>query len=250
MFSEDTRPLDKIASNKEVALYGQIFDRIREWIRNGKLKEGDMLPSERTLAELFDVSRVPVREALKVLEFMGVVQRVQGKGVYVKKISVGNIIDNIDFVMMNPKHTLLDLFEVREGIETQAAYLAAQRRTEDDLAAMENAQQAMKRIQGGDILEPFMDFHSAVITASHNMAIVEINQFLSDWLRYLRKQFLKDSNAGDKGTHDHGEVFECIKAGDDIGAARKMREHLERAKAELVKTMKENEARDLDNPVA
>ena len=208
----------------------------------GKLKEGDMLPSERELAEIFDVSRVPVREALKVLEFVGVVQNVHGKGVFVKKITADNIIGNLDFVMMNPKHTMFDLFEVRAGIEVQAAYLAAERRTDEDIAAMSEALDAIgqKEEGSGNILKPSMDFHSAVISASHNMAIVEINQFLADWLSCLRQQFINSTPSSNWGLQDHRAVFERIKAGDSQGAALAMQEHLARSKSKMVESMGEN----------
>jgi GntR family transcriptional repressor for pyruvate dehydrogenase complex len=241
VFKETTLPLDKTVQKKESALYVQIFDRIRQWIRMGKLKEGDMLPSERELAEVFDVSRVPVREALKVLEFVGVVQNIHGKGVFVKKITVDNIIGNIDFVMMNPKHTMLDLYEVRAGIEVQAAYLAAERRTDEDIAAMSEALEAINEKDEGNegILKPSVDFHSAVIKASHNLALSEINQFLVDWLSCLRQQFIKTAPAHNLGLQDHREVFERIKAGDSQGASQRMQEHLARSKMGMIEAVRE-----------
>jgi len=238
---ETTPPLDKTVQKKEAALYVQIFDRIRQWIRMGKLKEGDMLPSERELAEIFDVSRVPVREALKVLEFVGVVQNVRGKGVFVKKITVDNIIGNIDFVMMNPSHTAIDLVEVRAGIEIQAAYLAAERRGDEDLAVMSAALEATEReLQGnGDGTGPVADFHSAVIVASHNAAIGEINQFLADWIGCLRQQFIKSTPSSDRGLKDHRAILERIEARDSRGAALLMQEHLARSKARMIESMGE-----------
>ncbi len=200
-----------------------------------------MLPSERELAEIFDVSRVPIREALKVLEFVGVVQNVHGKGVFVKKITANDIIDNIDVVMMNSNHALLDLFEVREGIEIQAVYLAAERRTDEDLATIEAALDEMGRKDdaGAGFMESTMDFHSAVIAASHNMALVDINRYLIDWLRYLRNQFMKGSRTSEQAVSDHRELFDLIKAKDSAAASQKMREHLARAKHVLEQAVRE-----------
>ncbi|HWR31396.1 MAG TPA: winged helix-turn-helix domain-containing protein, partial [Negativicutes bacterium] len=79
----DIQPINRDGNNETDALYMQIVERIRQWILKGQLKDGDLLPSERDLAQMFDVSRVPVREALKVLEFLGAVKHVRGKGVYV-----------------------------------------------------------------------------------------------------------------------------------------------------------------------
>jgi GntR family transcriptional regulator, transcriptional repressor for pyruvate dehydrogenase complex len=226
------QPLDRMAVKKTDALYGQIFSRIRQWIREGQLQEGDPLPSERELAEEFGVSRVPVREAMKILEFLGAIQRIPGRGVFVKKIGVSNIVDSIDFMMLDTNHTLLDLFEAREGIEIQAAFLAAQRRTEVDLADLETAIQEMERKfrRGEDFAEASMSFHSAVLVASHNLAIVQINRFLADWLRYLRRQYLKGARTSEAGLHDHRAIAETIRLRDSAGASRAMQEHLARAK--------------------
>ena len=167
--------------------------------------------------------------------------QIGGKGVFVKKITVDNIIGNIDFVMMNPRHTALDLFEVRSGIEVQAAYLAAERRTEADIAAMSEALAATAReLEGGsDAAKPSTDFHSAVVMASHNLAILEINQFLADWLGHLRQQFIKSTPTSDRGLRDHRAIFERIEAGDGAGAALQMQEHLARSKSRMVDSMGE-----------
>jgi GntR family transcriptional repressor for pyruvate dehydrogenase complex len=130
--------LDK--SNKAAdALYAQIVGRIRQWVREGKLKEDELLPSERELAAVFNVSRVPVREALKTLEFLGVVQRVRGKGVAVKRVTINHVLSHIEFLLVDPLSTLQDLFEVREALEVQAAGLAAIRRTNKDIEEMDGA---------------------------------------------------------------------------------------------------------------
>jgi GntR family transcriptional repressor for pyruvate dehydrogenase complex len=241
LLEERIQPLNKVLNNDKNALSNQIYNRIREWLRSGKLKEGDPLPSERELAQLFDVSRVPVREALKVLEFVGIVRSIRGKGVFVKKISPNDIINTIDFVMMDHTHTLLELFEVREGIETQAAYLAAERRTIEDLKNIESQlsvidQNASKNLSSVDST---LDFHSAIIVASHNSALIEINHFLSEWLRFLRTKYIGSTVGNDIGRAEHRSLFELIEAKDCIGAANMMRSHLIRAKSVIAQAIQD-----------
>lgn len=250
MHADEIKPLDRSAFSGGKALYSQIFHQIRQWIREGKIVEGDMLPSERDLAQMFDVSRVPVREALKILEFTGVAEHVRGKGVFVKKISINNLISNIDFVLMDSAHTLLDLFEAREGIEIQAASLAAQRWNDADMAAMEAAITSMERNlnTGRNILDTSMSFHTAVLAASHNKAIWEINQYLSDWLRLAREEIYKQMPVHQEGLNNHKEILERIRQRDGEGAASKMKEHLVRSKTiirqgiELARKAAETEA--------
>ncbi len=75
----EEQELNKLMDKSSEVLYAQIVERIRVWIIKGYLKEGDTLPSERELAQMFDVSRMPVSQALKILEFLGVVQHIRGK---------------------------------------------------------------------------------------------------------------------------------------------------------------------------
>lgn len=232
MLTEPREALDRSTSSGGSMLYTQIFHKIRQWIREGKLKEGDMLPSERDLAQLFDVSRVPVREALKILEFTGIAEQIRGKGLFIKKISVNNLISNIDFVLMDSEQTLLELFEAREGIEIQAAALAAQRWNETDMANMEAAIASMERQlrTGEEILDTSMSFHTAVIAASHNKAMWEINLYISDWLHLARERIYRQSLVHEEGLLHHKQILECIRLHDSDGAAQKMKEHLVRSK--------------------
>ena len=226
-------PQEKISSSEGEALYILVFDRIREWLRTGRLAEGEPLPSERELAQMFGVSRVPVREALKVLEFFGIVQRVRGEGLLVRKVSANDIIESVGFVTMNPAYTIRELFEVRMGVETQAACLAARRRDTGDLEAMEAALERSSRQPLA--VEPFQGFHSALIAASHNTALVEINGFLSDWLRHLRAKYMYSPVGGERGIADHRELFRTIEARDCPGAMACMQAHLVRAKAMIAR---------------
>jgi GntR family transcriptional repressor for pyruvate dehydrogenase complex len=231
------RPLDKVVDKSSDALYAQIVERIRQWIREGRLREGDPLPSERELAQMFDVSRVPVREALKILEFLGAVQHIRGKGVFVKKININQVLDNIDFVMMDPVHTLLDLFEAREAIEFQATRLAATRRTAQDIAAMEAAIIEMDRniIMGRDVAESSLKFHSAVIDAAHNEVLLKINDFLADLLSYSRRHSLKDPGRHEIALGYHKQILQKIREQDADGAVTVMQEHLSRAKEVIMR---------------
>lgn len=233
-----SEPLERVSDNSPDSLYAQIVDRIRQWIRDGQLKEGDQLPSERELAQMFDVSRVPVREALKILEFLGAVQHIRGKGVFVKKINISNVLNNIEFMMIDPIHTLSDLFEAREAIEFQATMLAAQRRTDEDLRAMEAAVDEMEQKikEGKDVVDASAQFHNAVIAASHNVILMSINESLGNLLKFSRQKSLKDASRWHTSLGYHKEIMQKIKEKDGEGAHRLVREHLANAKEYIVKT--------------
>lgn len=228
----DITPINRDERKETDALYMQIVERIRQWILTGRLKDGDLLPSERDLAQMLGVSRVPVREALKVLEFLGAVKHIRGKGVYVKKIGIDHVLNNIDFLMADPTHLLSDLYEARQGLESQAALLAAERRTENDLLLIESEIMEMEKVMvlGGDVGEASVRFHTAVIAASHNTLLMRINEMFMDLLRFSRSRSLqKVSRYGDV-LRDHRFILEKIHQRDGEGAAKALRDHLEVAK--------------------
>jgi len=231
-FLGEVRPLDREMETTTDALYIQIVGRIRQLILEGKLKEGDRLPSERELGQMLQVSRVPVREALKTLEFLGAVRHIRGKGVFVKKIQIGSVVENIDFVLVDPIHALEDLFEAREAIEYQAAFLAARRRTAQDLAVLEGIIIEMEKLLtlGHDIAEASLKFHTAVVAASHNVVLARINEFLADLLLYSRRETLRDVARRGSAVKHHRQILARIEQRDAEGAAAAMRDHLAEAK--------------------
>jgi len=81
---------------------------------------------------MFSVSRVPAREALKILEFVGIIENVSGKGMYFRNISLKQLSDKIDFAIKTGGDNIKNLFETRALLETKAACYAASRRTEED----------------------------------------------------------------------------------------------------------------------
>ncbi len=230
--------LNKLVDKSSETLYSQIVERIRQWIMQGYLKEGDALPSERELAQMFDVSRVPVREALKIMEFLGVVQHVRGKGVFVKKMDIHNVLNNIDFLVSDSESGIHDLFEAREAIESQAARLAAQRRTDEDLYAMEDSILEMERniTMKRDLKGPSLRFHSALISASGNIVLVKIYEYLSDLVNYSLQQSLKDTARHEPSLSHHKQIFQKIKDRDPDGAVEAMQKHL-RESDEAIKNL-------------
>lgn len=218
----------KTAERQNDNLYSKIVDDIRLSIRNGDLKVGDKLLPERELAIHYDVSRVPVREALKILEFLGVIEQVRGKGVFIKKIEMKQVLSHIDFMIKDPEAALVDLFEAREAIETQAVYLAAIRHTEEDLALLQEAVIEMQiNIElGKEVEKASVKFHTAVIAASHNQVLITINDLLSDLLSLSRQYSLKDPKRHTIALNYHRNIFIAIRDKDPEKAKALMYEHL------------------------
>ncbi len=163
----------------------QATERLLEYIEKQELKPGDLLPSETSLAASFGVSRPVIREALKHLEGKGVVEIVNGKGTLVRPIDSDPLRRFFLRLTQMEQDSILELMEIRRGLEVQAATLAAQRKTPADLEAMQKAVRAMR--ESMDDLDRFtqldVEFHIAIAAASHNSILVYLVESIRDALR-------------------------------------------------------------------
>ncbi|MGD9343686.1 MAG: GntR family transcriptional regulator, partial [Desulfuromonadales bacterium] len=124
----------------------EIVSQIKQLISKGDLKPGDRIPSERELATMLGVSRPSVREAIMVLEAMGFVESRQGGGTYVKALTEASIMNPLaKLVEKRDPELLRSLAEVRMGLESWSAYLAAQRATDADIAEMRRLYKIMEK---------------------------------------------------------------------------------------------------------
>jgi GntR family transcriptional repressor for pyruvate dehydrogenase complex len=218
--------LDRTAEGSG-ALYSQIVERIKQWVRDGDLKEGDVLPSERELAEVFGVSRVPVREALKSLQVLGIVTNIRGKGVVIKKASISDVISNMD-PLLDPVSRLYDLFDVREAIEGLAARLAAQRRTPEELEWMEEymVEHELEILRDRPVRQASVKFHNAIILASRNEIVIRINEMLRTMLMHSRQETLRTRKQRLEALAGHRKIVEAIRKQDAEAARAQMLHHL------------------------
>jgi DNA-binding FadR family transcriptional regulator len=166
-------------------LADQVVDRLLEYIESQHLKPGDLLPSETSLVNSFGVSRPVIREALKSLEGQGVIEIVNGKGALIRPIDCDPLRLFFQRAMQMEYGTMLELMEVRKGLEVQSAALAAQRRDEKDLSAIRQVVRTMRESTGD--LEAYIrldvEFHLRVTAASHNTMMVSLVESIRAALR-------------------------------------------------------------------
>lgn len=219
------------------SFYTQIVDYWREKISTGELKDGDALPSERELAEMFDVSRVPVREALKVLEYLGIVKQIKGKGVFVQKADPKEVLGVVGPMLAATTETINELFEIRMLIEPYAARQAAYNATEKELEILGKhiEQMQAKLIENEPVEETSFDFHTDIVNATGNQVMVMLTYFLSELQRQSRHKTQWNKARRVEAYEFHREIYEKIKARDGEGAYRIMEEHLALAKQSVIK---------------
>jgi GntR family transcriptional regulator, transcriptional repressor for pyruvate dehydrogenase complex len=222
-----------IAPIKSTRIYQEIVRQVKAMIAEGRLKSGDQLPPERDLAEKFVVSRTSVREALRALESLGLVEIRPGEGTFVREVSVESLIEPLALVMLSQREALGELFEARRLIEPALAALAARRATPEDVQEMERILEAQaKEVSAGRTgLEQDAQFHSAIGAAAHNRAITRIAHAVMDLLRQSREDSLNMPGRPDRSHNDHRRLLAAIRGRDENAARQAMVDHLEAVEA-------------------
>ncbi|MFR9724788.1 FadR/GntR family transcriptional regulator [Streptomyces sp. MS19] len=206
-------------------LYEQVVERLRSHVADGGLRAGDRLPPERELAQRLGVSRASVRQAIVVLEVQGLVEVRHGGGTYL----VGDSLDAEPVErLMERRRRLPDVLEAREALETKLAELAAERRTEDDLAAMAAALDHMEReiAGGGHGVEGDRLFHAAVTAAAHSALLAEFMRSIAEQIAESRTESLRQPGRPARSLAQHRTIREAIAAGRPGPAATAMRRHV------------------------
>ncbi|AGQ30666.1 FadR/GntR family transcriptional regulator [Serratia liquefaciens] len=217
----------------------QVLAQLKEGISNGTFPVGEKLPSENLLAEAFGVSRVPVREALGILEVSGIISSRQGGGHRVEQHSLLSKYQPLVLEIADPDEVEA-LLEMREVIEQQAACMAAERHTEQELRAIELALNDFKRCTLDEGLighrEDYL-FHRAIMQASHNPFFVQIldnmHELYLGVLVYSLSKNLGRQDERQRVIDEHQRVFMAIKARDPAAATAAMQNHLSNVRGKL-----------------
>jgi GntR family transcriptional repressor for pyruvate dehydrogenase complex len=214
---------------RSTRIYEEIVRQVKQMIAEGRLTSGDQLPPERDLAEKFVVSRTSVREALRALESLGLVEIRPGEGTFVRQMSVEALIEPLALVMASQREALSELFEARRLLEPALASLAATRATPDDIHEMERIleEQAREVAAGKTGLAQDAAFHAAIGAAAHNRAITRIAHAIMDLLAQSREESLNTPGRPTRSHQDHRRIMTAIRSRDEAAAARAMRDHLE-----------------------
>ena len=209
----------------------QVFDQLRELIFRGDFKPGQKIMTERELAKALNVSRNSVREAINKLVTLRFLEQRQGQGTFVCSMDEAVKIP-LATVMETQDASLIDLLEMRMGIECIAASLAAQRANAEDLAAIEQAIQEMEADTAGGGLGTAGDltFHMAIASATKNPLQIYIMKNVSDFLHVgIRENLLhlyQDPANIVEILKQHKTIYQAIRSGDADAAYDTMKKHI------------------------
>ena len=226
----------------------EIVDQIKQLISKGELKPGERIPSERDLATMLGVSRPSVREAIMVLEAMGFLDSRQGGGTFVKALTEGSIMDPLaKLVEQRDPELLRALAEVRMGLESWSAYLAAQRATEEDLADLRRLYTVMEKqaARGGWDSEVDADFHYAITAASHNslqMHVLDsVHSLFNATIQVALMEFYRQEGHVQRLLIQHREIMEAIADREPELARQKMMQHLAMVEEKMAQLLTEKD---------
>lgn len=219
-------------------LYEQIVEQIQESITSGDLQPGEKLPPERELAEQFNVSRTAVREAVKALREKGLVEIHRGRGTFVTDISDSTraiVRDSFDLLMRLEASFALDsLLEVRAMLEPPMAAMAAEKATAANIAALEQAVEAME--DALDDEETFIStdhqFHLTLAEATQNVLIPVLIDAVVELLMEQRGRIFGVEGGPERGQYHHRRILAAVKGKDPAAAREAMAAHLEQVVAD------------------
>lgn len=210
-------------------LYEDIVKQIIDSIKNGELKPGDKLPTERELALQLNVSRTAIREALRSLEIMGVIYSKVGSGTFIKEMSLDILLDLFANILKKNDRLIIELIEVRMLLEVEIAKLAARRINESKIKAIEKALELEEEeIKKGELgIKGDNAFHNELANAADNLAMTSILNLCGELLSTTREAALKALGDPRIGLEHHRSILEAVKDGNEKEAERLMKEHLE-----------------------
>lgn len=217
-----------IINNEVQESQKEIINRLRDLINQKNLEPGDKLPSERSLAEKFNVSRNNLRIALQTLEYYGLVKSIPQSGTFIAEIGIIALNGMIEDILRLSTPSFRTLVETRINLELEGVKWAAFRRSDADINNMENAlaNYSDKVIRGEEAVQEDLLFHLAIATASGNAML---NSFMlkitPEIINNFEKHHVCDKDSAFRGIQEHKNILDAIKEKNPEGAEKAMKEH-------------------------
>lgn len=234
-----TKPsLANVSPIRREPLATEIARRLVEFILSGQVEPGARMPSERALAEAFGVGRSAMREALKALSLIGLVEVRQGDGTYLRKADSALLPELIEWGLLLGEQRTLDLVEARQEIEVVIAGMAARRRTEEDLSDLRAILGQMERAPSiPDFIDADVQFHLRLADACGNSALRDIHSSVQALLRTWIARVVEASGDTRPSFAEHVPLLDAVAAGDAQAARDAMATHMSSAADRLRHTL-------------
>lgn len=208
-------------------LLADVTNELLKLLLSQDLRVGSRLPSERQLAQHFGVGRSAIREALKSLSFLGMIEVRQGDGNYVSRKDSKLLPRLIEWGLLLDQRSTADLIECRHAVELITARLAAKRRTDDDVARMSVLLDDMEHAPDAHaFMEHDIAFHLAIAGASKNEVFAGVLRSVQSLLRVWIVRAVEEAGETAIFTEQHRKIFQGISDEDPEAAVEAMERHL------------------------
>ncbi len=216
-------------SIRRFSLTDEAVKQIRNEVAAGRYRPGDRLPSERELSEALQIGRSTVREALRVLKAMGIVEIKQGKGAYVKSATSDSLEAIRDWFVQH-EYEIIDFMEARASIETHSVRLAAERAKKADIKLLRSIladfEKALEEDDAVALATTDEAFHTAIMRAAHNELLLGIGEEIAKAFRPYRLRSFAFSELALHARDPHRRIMEAIEERDPDKAYEEMVRHL------------------------
>lgn len=241
--TSNLRPIPKKVGLVEDVIQ-EISNYILEGILEGTVKIGSKMPSERELAQTLGVGRSTLREAVKVLTMLGLMEVRPGQGTFITDGSSDFYAAPLAWGLLIGERSIGELIEVRSLLDCEAARLAAQRATSAEVESLrleyEKMTEAMENTDAVEFGAADVRFHLTIATAAHNAVVFQTMRTIRRLLEMWISKVLVDMESLSLTLDEHRDVYECIRNQDPDGAKEAMRRHVQAAANRLKKGLNSN----------
>ncbi len=220
-------------------VYQDVVAHLQALISEGLLKPGDKLPSERDLAQEFQVGRSSIRDAIRILEATGVVKSRQGGGTVVQDLSVDSLVVPLTNILMRKRLHVEELMDARSMIEPSLAARAAIHASPEEIVHLEELLRRQKeKVRRGELaVDEDSDFHFTIAVAAGNKIVRHVLDVLMGLLSETRGLSLQVPGRPERSLAGHQSVLRAIKRHAPEAAAAAMRKHIESVEKIVIKKL-------------
>jgi GntR family transcriptional regulator, transcriptional repressor for pyruvate dehydrogenase complex len=221
-----------VRSDFEAIRRNKVYEEVAKQIERlilTKLQPGDKLPSERELAELLAVSRSSIRDAIRSLELLGMVEPRQWAGTVVREISADSVVNPLATLLTRQRQSVTELLDFRKMLEPPLAARAATHASAEEVGEMEEIlRRQEEKLRRGEVpVEEDTEFHYSIAMAAENSVVLKVLDVLMDLLRETRERSLQVEGRPQKSLAGHRRILSAIKRRDPAAAEAAMGRHIE-----------------------
>jgi GntR family transcriptional regulator, transcriptional repressor for pyruvate dehydrogenase complex len=221
--------LSRIELAPREPLGAEVARRLLDHLLSGAVPQGGRIPSERQLAESLGVSRPAVREAIRALGFLGLLEVRQGSGTYFRGPDQELLFRLFEWTLLFGDGKARDLLETRADLETIASGRAAERRSEAEVAALEELLERMRVSDQAGFPDADLAFHSKIAELAGNVVLEDMLASIRAVIRGWVARNIAAAGTTSIAYRDHVPIYRAIAAGDPEAARTAMAAHMRAA---------------------